>query len=214
MPICECGCGVTFERETRRGALRRFIAGHQFRSGREKLLATKKSSRILPPPDQRWDGNCCCGCGGSTQIAVQTVVALGWYLGYPKPYIRGHKPKLTGLKNPQFTGRRRDEHGYVYVFRPDHPAARRRKRSMRGYVLEHRVVMEDTIGRFLTDAEHVHHVNGIRDDNRPENLAIVTRSEHRRIHQKDDRCTDETRRKLSTQMTRVWAERRSKQQYQ
>jgi uncharacterized protein (DUF1330 family) len=74
-------------------------------------------------------------------------------------------------------GRWKHKSGYIQVYAPDHPAA-----SMDGYVPEHRLIVEKQLGRFLTRAEHVHHINGVKDDNRPENLIALPHAEHTRMH--------------------------------
>ena len=53
-------------------------------------------------------------------------------------------------------------------------------------VPQHRHMMEVHIGRKLTDDEVVHHINEIKDDNRIENLQIMTRAEHARHHAKQN----------------------------
>jgi hypothetical protein len=65
--------------------------------------------------------------------------------------------------------------GYVDVYYPDHPDV-----SRTGYVLEHRLVAEQKYGRRLLRSEHVHHLNGVRDDNRPDNLEVISASAHAR----------------------------------
>lgn len=65
-------------------------------------------------------------------------------------------------------GRMVKSDGYVLTYAPDHPTSRRQK----GYVLEHRLVMEQHLGRLLESHETVHHKNGDRQDNRIENLEL------------------------------------------
>lgn len=67
--------------------------------------------------------------------------------------------------------------GYVLILSRNHPMA-----SPKGYVKEHRIVMEQHIGRYLQRCEAVHHINGIKDDNRIENLELKTRAIHSSEH--------------------------------
>jgi hypothetical protein len=72
-------------------------------------------------------------------------------------------------------GRTVDKSGYVLIRMPDHPRA-----NHAGYVREHRLVMEKLVGRYLRPEEVVHHRNGVKDDNRPENLKLyATNGKHK-----------------------------------
>ena len=77
----------------------------------------------------------------------------------------------TGSLGPNWKGGRiKTGHGYIVCSgHRDHPRS-----TGEGVVLEHVLVMEKFLGRYLTDKENVHHKNGIRDDNRIENLELWT----------------------------------------
>lgn len=71
--------------------------------------------------------------------------------------------------------------GYVLVRAPNHPHARNG-----GFVLEHRLVMEYDLGRYLEPDEVVHHINEIVDDNRRENLRLYPSIvEHLAFHKEE-----------------------------
>lgn len=86
---------------------------------------------------------------------------------------------LSGSKNPQWKGGKSTTRGYVLKYAPRHPNAAAGNKT---YVLEHRLVAERFLGRNLRKDEIVHHANGNKADNRPENLTVMTRSEHSCIH--------------------------------
>ena len=74
----------------------------------------------------------------------------------------------SGASSPTWKGgKTKHKEGYLMVRMPTHPRAR-----TVGYVFEHILVMESTLGRMLVAGETVHHVNGVRDDNRAENLEL------------------------------------------
>jgi len=66
-----------------------------------------------------------------------------------------------------------NHYGYVLIYKPDHPFA-----NKRGYIQESRFIMEGILKRYLDKKELVHHINGIRYDNRPENLCVVNNHNH------------------------------------
>lgn len=82
--------------------------------------------------------------------------------------------RCAGLwSNRKKLGRYRTTKGYILVYKPGHPNA-----GATGYVMEHRLVMGASLGRPLGASEVVHHKNGVKDDNRLENLELMPKRKH------------------------------------
>jgi hypothetical protein len=76
--------------------------------------------------------------------------------------------------------RRKATAGYWLVYTPDHPRAFK-SRGWCGYIYEHILVWEQVHQKLLPKDWIIHHVNGIKDDNRPENLLAMPKGKHSKI---------------------------------
>jgi len=72
-----------------------------------------------------------------------------------------------GKKNSNWKGGRKKSGKYIYLYKPTHPNS-----DIKNYIIEHRVIMEKFLGRYLKPEEIIHHINEITIDNRIENLYL------------------------------------------
>lgn len=120
-------------------------------------------------------GRVCGHCGSEFAIRLAAVNAGGG-----KFCSRSCSASArTGARNSNWRGGRVvDPFGRVLIYAPGHPQP-----SYCGtHVYEYRLVAEATLGRFLDADEIVHHINGDPADNSPENLEVMTQSEHIKRH--------------------------------
>lgn len=90
--------------------------------------------------------------------------------GFCSKHYRAFKAWLDKDRSVEYRSQQKpskDKNGYVLLYMPDHPNA-----SVNGQYSQHRLIMEQKLGRHLVKGENVHHKNGIRNDNRPENLEV------------------------------------------
>lgn len=110
-------------------------------------------------PPRRTRGTCSiAGC-------TRPHAARGYCMPHYRRVVATGDPGSVEIKAYDRTSTRIRVNGYVRI-KMDHA------RASKGWVLEHIVVMERTLGRSLLPGEEVHHINGVKDDNRPENLEL------------------------------------------
>jgi len=98
------------------------------------------------------------------------------------PFRQNKKSHINrkGKKAPNFKTGKLFSEGYIRVYKPTHLYC-----NKKGYVLEHRLVMEKYLGRYLKPEEIVHHRNEIREDNRLKNLKLFKNTgQHTSFHNK------------------------------
>jgi len=84
-----------------------------------------------------------------------------------------------GDKSPSWKGEKRERKGvdgYIFTRAPGH------HRALDNYTKRACLVVEKKISRLLLPNEVVHHINRKKDDDRPDNLSVLTRQDHAKIH--------------------------------
>lgn len=117
---------------------------------------------------------CICDCGN-------LVVLRGYDIssGHTKSCGCYRREFASGNSSKWWNGgKAKHSKGYTRTYNPEHPRS-----DSNGYVFEHIVVAEGVLGRSLNELEVVHHINGNKRDNRPENLMVFpTTGDHIKHH--------------------------------
>lgn len=106
----------------------------------------------------------CMSCGADVPRALRDAERI-------KNSFCPNCPRTGQNHNAWRGGRQVAPGGYIYEWSPSHPRA-----IKSGYVLEHVLVLEEYLGRYLLPHETVHHKNGVRNDNRLDNLELWSKS--------------------------------------
>ncbi|GGP13518.1 HNH endonuclease [Oceanobacillus neutriphilus] len=110
-------------------------------------------------------------CGQRCSNARKSII----YKGRLNPNFNN-----KGEESPLYKGPRINKYGYRLLCKPNHPNS-----DKRGYVLEHRYVLSEHLGRPLREDEIVHHKDGDKLNNDLDNLEIMDRSSHSKLHMSD-----------------------------
>jgi hypothetical protein len=178
MALCECGCGqeapIRQYTQPNRGYFKgqplRFIPAHTNR-GRKwspQSLAARAAAlkgRIVSAETRE-------------KISARHR-ALGTRPS-PEATAKSNANRGVGSANASWKGGVITRGGRRCIYAPEHPHARNK------YVYEYRLVAEQTLGRILSPTEVVHHIDGDKHNNAPDNLMVISsQAEHMRLHKEE-----------------------------
>lgn len=159
-----------------------------------ELGEIQKGTDIGYRDDTKWIWSACVDCGKPRWVCYRKgksvsdrcrpcAVRLDWR----RENTKAMNKRRTGEANARWRGgRNKKQNGYIEIrLRPDDPFFRM---TTYGYIFEHRLIMARHLGRCLKSWEIVHHKNGIKDDNRIENLELTQSGSHSREHGKGYRA--------------------------
>lgn len=151
--------------------------------GEPKLVSGKMASMTIVQ----------CSCEAKTVKEIPTM-----YLTKKRPILSCGCAKKMRVNHVEAKHAPRISKGYRYVYAPNSVGAKT-SGSYKGYVFEHRLIMEKHIGRPLTDNEDVHHIDFNPLNNDITNLMLLSKCEHSRLHHflkgniiKKEDCYDKT----------------------
>ena len=173
MWLCKCECGNE-----------KTVRSDKLTSGKTKSCGGYKDKTIKDLTGQvfgkltvvnfagrdKWGNRtwlCKCECGNE-----QTVTGAMLTAGNTKSCGCLVRSKHRQLRKKGIFTKRTDKYGYVIMHYPEHPNSWKC-----GKLFEHTCVMSEHLGRPLKPNENVHHINGVRDDNRIENLELWCKSQ-------------------------------------
>lgn len=180
MAMCR-ECGETFKKRRH---------NQRFCSSQCKWTHTNRTRTLKP--NVSYD---CVVCGKRVEKYLEPSKQEASAMRYCSRACKGKD--LSGERHHAWTGGRNvTSQGYIEVYAPDHPHA-----TQRGYVLEHRLVMEQVVGRYLDPEEVVHHENDNTQDNDPGNLRLFANNAEHKAYEHAKRQRDEAGRYLPLEVS-------------